>query len=193
MKIVVTGSAGMVGSSAAQSLEQMGHQVVRIDVREPTPVCIGRDALDFEGVRAVVHCADPMANLNELAGHAGPVQMLTTVLEACRWAAVPRMVYTSSVWADPALYGIPCTDQHLFYGAAKLANEALLRAFARRHYPWHTAVALRLGAFDPGRPIHPFEQPLRLTPAGLAHWLERALGASEGYHLWTALGDAAHG
>jgi 2-alkyl-3-oxoalkanoate reductase len=112
--VAVTGAAGVLGTHLVDRLLRAGSQVRAFDLR-PVPTVPGLkpfvgdirdlDALAeaFRDVEAVVHCASalpsyPVADIRSIV-----VDGTTTVLEAARAAAVPRVVHISST----AVYGLP--------------------------------------------------------------------------------------
>lgn len=138
MKILVTGSAGLIGSRLVELLRTEGEDVVPFDL------CLGDDVLDeialrraMTGCAAVVHLAalvDPGAD---------PVEVLrvnfqgtANVLSAAKEAGVQRVVYASSVNTLGVFRGegrpdyLPLDDDHPCrprspYGLSKLRAEGL--------------------------------------------------------------------
>lgn len=115
VRVVVTGSSGMLGSALARHIARQGHEVLGVDLRPPRdpvpewPYRVGdvRDAgLIREataGADAVVHCAGALPSYP--AGQIREVIVGGTrgLLEAARGAGVPRVVHISST----AVYGLP--------------------------------------------------------------------------------------
>lgn len=112
--VAVTGAAGVLGTHLVDRLLRAGSQVRAFDLR-PVPTApglkpfvgdirdVGALAEAFRDVDAVVHCASalpsyPVADIRSIV-----VDGTTTVLEAARAAAVPRVVHISST----AVYGLP--------------------------------------------------------------------------------------
>lgn len=143
MRVLVTGSSGLIGAAAAKRLEAEGAQVIRFDVAD------GRDILDAadvaraaEGCVAIVHAA---------AGHqpgVEPGQSFIThnvtgnwsVLSAAQKVGAKRVVTFSSVNALGVFRGeakpdyLPIDDDHPIrpptaYGMAKRLVEELCRCF----------------------------------------------------------------
>jgi UDP-glucose 4-epimerase len=166
MAIIVTGGAGFIGSHVAEALVGRGDEVHVVDdlskgVRENVPAAAtlhvhdvrqSLDALVEEtGARAIVHLAaqaDVRVSVAEPALDAS-INVLGTVnvLEAARRAGA-RVVFASTGGAiygeceRPASEADPCLPLSP-YGAAKLAGEGYLGAFARLYETPH--VALRFG------------------------------------------------
>jgi len=166
MRIIVTGGAGFIGSHVVEALLVRGDDVHVVDdlstgrrenvpdaaplhvhdVREPLDGIVGET-----GAEAIVHFAaqaDVRVSVAEPARDAS-INVLGTVnaLEAARHAGA-RVVFASTGGAiygeceRPAREDDPCLPLSP-YGAAKLAGEGYLGAFARLHGVPH--VALRFG------------------------------------------------
>ena len=166
MAVIVTGGAGFIGSHVVEALVARGDEVHVIDdlsngkranvpagvelhvhdIREPIDAIV-RDA----GATAIVHLAaqaDVRVSVAEPARDAS-VNVVGTVnvLEAAREAGA-RVVFASTGGAiygeceRPAREDDPCLPLSP-YGAAKLAGEGYLGAFARLYGTPH--VALRFG------------------------------------------------
>jgi UDP-glucose 4-epimerase len=166
MRTIVTGGAGFIGSHVVEALVDRGDEVHVVDDlskgrRENVPgaatlnVYDIREPLDALAVetdaQAIVHLAaqaDVRVSVAEPARDAA-VNVLGTVnvLEAARLAGA-RVVFASTggaiygECARPAREDDPCLPLSP-YGAAKLAGEGYLGAFARLHGIPH--IALRFG------------------------------------------------
>ncbi|GAA5049330.1 nucleoside-diphosphate-sugar epimerase [Thermocatellispora tengchongensis] len=114
-RVVVTGSAGMLGGHLVRRLALDGHDVLGVDLRpHPVPPPGARhlrgDVRDLAlmteamaGADAVVHCAGALPSYPAQQIHDVIVGGTRTVLEAGRRAGVERVVHISST----AVYGLP--------------------------------------------------------------------------------------
>ena len=148
--VLVTGSAGMIGTGACRALNAQGHSVVGFDIRETPDVdesVVGditdRDALDdaMSGVTTVVH-------LGAIPNEADFVEKLVPnnviglhhVFEAAAQSGVRRLIYASSgqVVSGHIRSGVtirledgPAPVNH--YGLLKLWGEQLGEMMWRQH------------------------------------------------------------
>ena len=144
MKVLVTGSAGRVGSVVARDLRTRGHEVVDFDRSE------GRDIEDLPalttasvGCDGVIHAAALLGLPNETPEEIMRVNVQGTwnVLSAAQTAGVARVVSLSSVDALGLFKGertpdyLPLDDEHRCYPAtpyaiSKRLGEEMCRFFA---------------------------------------------------------------
>jgi uronate dehydrogenase len=159
MRVLLTGSAGSIGSVLAPGLSALGHEVTGADLpgREADVVldCTDHAAVDEAVARlrpeAVIHLAgipDESSLPDALQSH---VVSTGALLEAMVRHGVRRIVYASS---NHAVGRVPRTDllgadergrPDTFYGVGKVAAEALLSLYADRH--GIDAVSTRIGSF----------------------------------------------
>lgn len=144
MKVLVTGSAGILGAHLVRRLAGVPgrpYEVVGLDIRPGTPVpgvrqMIGdiRDKTFVErqmvGIDAVVHCAAALPSHSESEVGSVDVDGTATLLQAAQDTGVARFVHVSST----AVYGVPevqpTPEDHPFvgvdpYNRAKIAAEEL--------------------------------------------------------------------
>jgi len=184
VKVLVTGSSGLVGGAIAACLSADGHEVIGLS-RHPTgeadrlPNAIAADigaagvasmlAAELPRCDAIVHAAaalerDPYAPSISLTNCLGTQQVLEL---AARWG-VESLVYLSSVPVIGSPFELPVTERHPVgprsaYHASKLYGEQLL-AVARRD--GLATVSLRLSA-----PVGPGMPAARLLPTFVARAL----------------------
>jgi UDP-glucose 4-epimerase len=159
MRVVVTGSAGFIGSNLTDLLLRRGHTVVGVDnlstgrrgfldeaLASPSFELVEVDLLTadlgpvVEGADAVVHLA---ANADLRFGWDHPARDLEQnvvvthrVLEAMRVAGVSRILFSStgSVYGEAAIIptpeDAPFPVQTSLYGASKSAAEGFIQAYA---------------------------------------------------------------
>lgn len=157
MKILVTGSAGLIGGALVESLREMGHQVRTFDrfarKQEGEGVHIPGDLRDIHTVRRAVQGMDAVAHLGAIPVDlpdredevlAVNVQGTWNVLLACVEAGVPRAVCFSSINAlgcfgghRPAVY-LPIDDFYprhpiTAYQLSKHLVEEICQAFTARY------------------------------------------------------------
>src|SRR5881628_2572567 len=157
-RCLVTGGAGFIGSHVVERLVALGHHVRVVDnlsTGNEANLAGVRDDIEFlrgdlcdiavcrravAGIEVVLHLAAlpsvPRSLKDPWASHAANVNATVRLLEACRAAAVKRIVYSSSssVYGDTA--ALPKTESaeprpRSPYAASKLAGEQYVLAFAR--------------------------------------------------------------
>lgn len=170
MRVTITGAAGDIGRTLMAGLREAGHDVRGIDrvAAEPTDahadhtwgeritvadIGTADDALEavISGADAIVHLAAVPHETDFETAIDTHVRLTHRVLEQCRAAGVPRVVYASS---NHAVGFTPrtelLTDQvrprpDMYYGVGKAAAEALCSLFHDRH--GIEVACLRIGSF----------------------------------------------
>ena len=170
MRVLVTGSTGLVGRACAADLAEHGFEVVGVARRPPSsppgypfaaidlaaPDAARRLADELPACQAIVHCAASLARDDSdptiaLTNCLGTQQVLAT---ARRWDA-RGLVFMSSVGVVGAPRSLPVTEGHeprpaTAYHASKLFGEELVRLAAEAGI---AAASLRLAApLGPGMP-----------------------------------------
>jgi nucleoside-diphosphate-sugar epimerase len=168
LKVVVTGSNGMLGRCVAQAMTEAGHEVVGLDVTTPTQAIawshITADLTDlaanlqiFPGADAVAHIAGIPRPVGFLADEVFRTNTTLTynAVEAAILCGVKRLVYASSMSAlgypffskpiQPSRLPIDSaqpTQAQDAYGLSKWIGEEIIDAGVRRSDL--TAISLRL-------------------------------------------------
>ena len=153
MKLLLTGAAGRVGSSALPRLLEAGHAVTAFDLKAPSLHDPGLEAVvgsleDTGAVRAAARGVDVVLHLGSLmswrpsdAGRLFAVNVAGTrnVLDAAAAAGVRRFVFASSgeVYPEGRPQFLPISEDHPClpasdYGMTKLLGEELVRFYARK-------------------------------------------------------------
>ena len=149
MKILITGSAGFIGSSLKEFLEKKGIEVIPYDLKD-TP---SNDVRDISNLKLKMKDVDGAVHLAAVSrvkiAHDNPLECINTniggtinVLEAARFYkrenGSPRMIFASSreVFGEPDEF--PATEKTPrkainVYGVAKIAGEDLCKVFARNY------------------------------------------------------------
>ena len=166
MNIVVTGGAGFLGQHLCRTLNQAGHQVTVIDLKEnlefPTTQADVRDEQAMvdalKGAEAVFHLAslieagESVKEPKKYLDH--NVMGTLSVLEAMRQNNIKNFLFSSSaaVYGEPLIVPIPEDSRTIPinpYGVTKLAMEGLASSYVVSH--GFTAVALRyFNLYGPG-------------------------------------------
>lgn len=130
MRVLITGSSGMVGSQVASDLAILDHVVVGYDLTE------GQDILDPVALLDSVRDCDAVVHSAALLGAPGQsdTEIMTTnlhgtwnVLSTAQLAGIPRVVFLSSVDALGVFKGerspdyLPLDDAHPGYPATPYA------------------------------------------------------------------------
>ena len=144
MKVMITGSSGMIGSQIVSDLSALGHVVVHYDLTEGRSILDQAALLDSaKGCDAIIHSAAllglPDENGSEIM--ATNLQGTWNVLSAARAAFIPRVVFLSSVDALGVFKGerspdyLPLDDTHPCYpttpyAISKYLAEEMCRLFS---------------------------------------------------------------
>lgn len=169
MKVIVTGSSGLLGGFVAQGFCDAGHEVLGIDLAPPKAPApwthISSDLRDLGPVLQLVRDADAVAHIAGIPRPTGsaPATVFATnmavnynVVEAVALARIPRLVYASSMsvlgypfYEEPiAPRYLPLDSAHPIdaqdaYGLSKWLGEEVIDAACRRR-PGLAAVSLRM-------------------------------------------------
>lgn len=135
MKIIVTGSAGFIGKHVVDALNQLGHEIVEVDIDSGTNIMDLTDD-DFKTTDAVIHLAAySLIQSRENPAEAFSVNVggLVHLLELCVRNDVKLiMASASSVYGVPNY--VPVNESHgnnpvSVYGVTKLAMENLVEIY----------------------------------------------------------------
>ena len=155
-KVLVTGGAGFIGSNIVKSLITQGYSVTVLDDLSSGHICNIENFKEVEFVKgdirnadliysavknavAVIHLAASVGNKRSIDNPILDSEINTMgtlrLLEACRRAEVPKIVYSSSAGIFGELKKIPITEDHPInpntpYGVSKLSAEKLCLAYA---------------------------------------------------------------
>lgn len=145
MRILITGSEGLIGSDLALALERAGHDVRRLDLRIPPGSPGHGTILDREGLAAMAEGCDGIVHLAAVSrvahGERDPalcdrtnIEGTANVIEAARRSpARPWLLFSSSreVYGEPADLPVredaPLLPMNV-YGRSKLRGEELVLA-----------------------------------------------------------------
>ncbi|MGW4487073.1 NAD-dependent epimerase/dehydratase family protein [Amycolatopsis sp. NPDC004368] len=212
-RVLITGSAGIVGTLMRPRLRRPGRVLRLLDLAEQPPAEAGEavelvtgSVTDPEVMAAACAGADALIHLG---GHSREnsweatlevnISGTHTVLEAAREAGIKRVILASSNHAvgfrrnaDAPAAGLPADSSprpDTYYGVSKAAIESLGSLYASRF--GMDVLVIRIGSC--------FETPLPLGPRGLTTWLSPDDGArlfeaclaapSPGYRLLWGVSD----
>ena len=169
MKVIVTGSSGLLGGFVARAFCEAGHEVLGIDLAPPAGAepwaHVSADLRDLGLVLQLIRDADAVAHAAGIPRPTGsaPATVFSTnmainynVAEAVALARIPRLVYASSMsvlgypfYEEPiAPRFLPLDSHHPIdaqdaYGLSKWLGEEIVDAACRRR-PGLSAVSLRM-------------------------------------------------
>jgi nucleoside-diphosphate-sugar epimerase len=177
MRLLVTGSAGFIGSYAAAAAKTRGWKVIGIDVRDPGSPLDARDLRGLWGADVVLHLGAFSSNAafpeSLAANYANNVDGMLNVAQLCHQHSA-RLVYASS----SAVYGSCgdyCEDEDnrendplrmydelaSHYGKSKLINEMMAESY-RSAYDL-SALGLRIfNAYGTGDELKRHPSPIAL-------------------------------
>ncbi|MDH1427370.1 NAD(P)-dependent oxidoreductase [Comamonas aquatica] len=153
--ILITGAAGLVGSTLAERLVKAGRPVIALDRYVQTlPSGVAVQACDLgdihrlhaiakDGIEAIIHCG---AYSGPMVARDSPYSMVqvnivgtANMLELARVHSVRRFIYCSSTSAygkvddsDVVVEGVPLRPASL-YGASKVASEYMVTAYSDQY------------------------------------------------------------
>ncbi len=192
MTVLLTGSAGAIGSVVGPGLRALGHDVVGLDLpgrgadleadcTDPEAVA---DAVTRTRPQAVVHLVGIPTESSLPDALTSHVLSTAALLEAMLACDVRRIVYASSNHTVGRTPRADLPDGRLgtdvparpdtYYGVAKVAAEALLRLYAERH--GLDAVSTRIGSFLP-RPTSRRQLATWLSPDDAVRMFHASLSA----------------
>ena len=157
MTVLVTGSAGAIGSALMQRLPALGWDVRGFDKADGQDITSASD-LDaaLSGITAIVHLAGQSIEAPWPVIRDANIEGTLQMFEAARRNAVLRVVYASSnhaVGFTPVTAGLPADTPprpDTLYGVSKVFAEALGHFYADR-YGMRVA-CLRIGTFAESPP-----------------------------------------
>ena len=191
-KVLLTGSAGSIGTVLAPGLAETGHEVVGLDLPDrgvhlevdcTDPAAVD-EALAEVRPDAVIHLAGIPTESSLPDALASHVVSTAAVLEAMRRHDVRRIVYASSNHAVGRSPRVDLAGDSLgadaparpdtYYGVAKVAAEALLHLYVDRY--GIEAISTRIGSFLP-RPSTRRQLSTWLSPDDAVRMFDAALTA----------------
>jgi UDP-glucose 4-epimerase len=173
MRILVTGSEGLLGSWTVPALREAGHEVFTLDIKaRPAADREHHTAGDLRDVfvaRNVVPGMDVVVHLAAMPFDAAVADQVLdinvrgtwNVCTACEEAGVPRIVYASSINALGAVGGhraaqyLPIDDAYPCHPApgyqlSKYLSDEICRSYTYRY--GITTLSLRFGLIAPSQP-----------------------------------------
>ena len=199
MKIAVTGGSGKIGSRTVALLRERGHDVLSLDIRQPTDKSLPFAVLDLRApsaVRRAFDGQDVVLHLGEMpnVGTTEPfdcfahnTQVGSAVMEIAVQCQVKRIVYTSScqtygLWGnlgEPAMRPdyLPIDETHPLrpqnaYALSKVCNEMYAQQLVQKHGV--PIAAFRFPAVFAHETVHWMTQ--RAKMRSMSSWGEHDMG-----------------
>ena len=131
MKILVTGSSGLIGKVVCQELQTAEHEIVEFDIARGQDIFDAQQILEaMHGCRAVVHLAALLGEENQSPEEIFSVNLTGTanVLEAAQNATIERVIFFSSMEVLGIFRGerapdyLPIDDAHPCYPTSTYAK-----------------------------------------------------------------------
>lgn len=215
MRVIVTGSSGLLGRHTVAALEEHGHAVTGLDIAEPTAAHrhISADLTELATALRLIREADAVihaAAIPRPTGHAAADVFATNVastynvVEAAVQNRIPRLVYASSYSVIGPPFNVapvrlqfpididhPAAPQDV-YALSKRIGEEIIAAAARRGEL--TAISVRLSWIQTPESFRGDIAPRRTDPAfGAQNLWSYVDGRDAGAALCAALGAEVQG
>lgn len=179
MKILVTGSSGVIGQNLVPRLEAAGHEVIPYDLRDYPP----HDILDPLALRVVFGnhrpdaCIHMAAQVGRYNGEDYPADSVNrnivgtlNVVKACVEYGVRLISFsTSEVYGHNSVFGTPdILEQNGVYGLTKLAAEGVVKHYVDTY-------GLKAISVRPFMVYGPHESPNGVFRSALSNFLDTAM------------------
>jgi GDP-L-fucose synthase len=187
MRVVVTGAAGMLGSSIVAQWAELRPDdelvpLTRADV-DLRDAAVTAAAIAHLKPDAIIHAAARVAGIAEKLERPATflqenLQLDTSVISAAIAAEVPELLYISSGAIYPADVAQPITEEALLHGPLEGANEGYALAkitgtklceYASRQYGWAYRAAVPSNLYGPGDDFRPGRAHLVASTIAKAH------------------------
>ncbi|MCW4385018.1 NAD-dependent epimerase/dehydratase family protein [Salinibacterium sp. SYSU T00001] len=192
MRVVVTGAAGMLGSSIVQQWDTIrpGDELValtraEVDLRDAAATA---EAIASIRPDSIIHAAARVAGITEKLERPASflqenIQLDSSVISAAIAAEVPEFLYISSGAIYPAEVEQPIVEERLLAGPLEGANEGYALAkitgtklceYTSRQYGWAYRAAVPSNLYGPGDDFRPGRAHLVASTIAKAHAAVRA-------------------